>query len=47
MIIFNKEKYEGIAAEDNAGIVGENLVSKVEFTVNGFVGKKIRLPQFI
>ena len=39
MIIFNKEKYEGIAAEDNAGIVGENLVSKVEFTVNGFVGK--------
>lgn len=46
MIIFNKEKYEGIAAEDNAGIVGENLVSKVEFTVNDFVGK-IRLPQFI
>lgn len=39
MIIFNKEKYEGIAAEDNAGIVGENLVSKVEFTVNDFVGK--------
>jgi hypothetical protein len=39
LIIFNKEKYEGIAAEDNAGIVGENLVSKVEFTVNGFVGK--------
>lgn len=39
MIIFNKEKYEGIATEDNAGIVGENLVSKVEFTVNGFVGK--------
>lgn len=39
MVIFNKEKYEGIAAEDNAGIVGENLVSKVEFTVNGFVGK--------
>ena len=39
MIIFNKEKYEGIAAEDNAGIVGENLVSKVEITVNGFVGK--------
>lgn len=39
MIIFNKEKYEGIAAEDNVGIVGENLVSKVEFTVNDFVGK--------
>ena len=39
MIIFNKEKYKGIAAEDNAGIVGENLVSKVEFTVNDFVGK--------
>ena len=39
MIIFNKEKYEGIATEDNAGIVGENLVSKVEFTVNDFVGK--------
>ena len=39
MIIFNKEKYEGIAAKDNAGIVGENLVSKVEFTVNDFVGK--------
>lgn len=39
MIIFNKEKYEGIDAEDNAGIVGENLVSKVEFTVNDFVGK--------
>lgn len=39
MIIFNKEKYEGIAAEDKAGIVGENLVSKVEFTVNDFVGK--------
>ena len=39
LIIFNKEKYEGIAAEDNAGIVGENLVSKVEFTVNDFVGK--------
>lgn len=39
MIIFNKEKYEGIAAEDNAGIVGENLVSKVEFMVNDFVGK--------
>lgn len=39
MIIFDKEKYEGIVAEDNVGIVGENLASKVEFTVNDFVGK--------
>ena len=41
MIIFNKEKYEGTFLEENIGIIGENLVNEVEFTVNGFVGKNI------
>lgn len=41
MIIFNKEKYEGTFLEENIGIIGENLVNEVEFTVNGFAGKNI------
>lgn len=41
MIIFNKEKYEGTFLEENIGIIGENLVNEVEFTVNGFAGENI------
>jgi hypothetical protein len=41
LIIFNKEKYEGTFLEENIGIIGENLVNEVEFTVNGFAGKNI------
>lgn len=36
MIIFNKQKYEGNFQQDYIGIVGENLVSTVEFTVKNF-----------
>ena len=41
MLIFNIEKYEGTFLEENIGIIGENLVNEVEFTVNGFAGKNI------